>query len=61
MKKQNCKVGSVTPIVLNRSSINLFEYQYQNFLDKASNGDAKLREYFEQKAEKVRKILENLV
>lgn len=48
----------------NRNVISLLEYQYQNFLDKASNmeyTDAKLVEFFEQKAEKIQRILENMM
>lgn len=62
MENQYCKVGAVTPIAMNRNAIHLLEYQYQNFLDKASNiNDAQLVEYFEQKASKVKKVLENLM
>lgn len=64
MEKQYCKVGSVTPIEANRNVISLLEYQYQNFLEKASSleyTDAKLVEFFEQKAQKIKKILENML
>ncbi len=64
MENQYCKVGSVTPITANRNIISLLEYQYQNFLEKASNleyTDAKLVEFFEQKAQKIQKILENIM
>lgn len=63
MEKQYCKVGSVKPIAANADIITLLEYQYQNFLDKASNmqTNTHLGEYFEQKAQKIKKILENLV
>ncbi|MGB6151556.1 MAG: hypothetical protein WBG48_06150 [Pricia sp.] len=64
MENQYCKVGSVTPMTANRNVISLLEYQYQNFLDKASNleyTDAKLVEFFEQKAQKIQKILENMI
>ena len=64
MEKQYCKVGSVTPMTANRNVISLLEYQYQNFLEKASNleyTDAKLVDFFEQKALKIQKILENLM
>ena len=64
MENQYCKVGAVTPIAANRNAIHLLEYQYQNFLDKASNleyTDAKLIEFFEQKAQKIKKMLENLM
>lgn len=62
MENQYCKVGAVTPLTSNRQTIHLLEFQYQNFLDKASNiNDAKLIEFFESKAQKVQRILENLV
>lgn len=61
MKNQYCKVGTVTSITDGRQAIHLLEYQYQNFLEKASNiNDAKLVAFFELKAQKVRKMLENL-
>lgn len=62
MENQYCKVGSVTPMTNGRQAIHLLEYQYQNFMEKASNiNDAKLVEFFESKAQKAQKILENLV
>jgi len=62
MENQYCRVGSVTPIEANRNMIHLLEYQYQNFLDKASDmNDAKLVEFFELKASKIKRVLENLV
>jgi len=62
MEKQYCKVGAVTPMSNGRQAVHLLEYQYQNFMDRASSiNDAKLVEYFETKAQKIKKILENLV
>lgn len=64
MENQYCKVGSVKPIAANADAITMLEYQYQNFVDKASNikySDTKLGEFFEQKAAKVKRLLENLV
>lgn len=64
MEKQYCKVGTITPMTSGEQAIAMLEYQYENFLKKASNmdySDAKLREYFEQKAQKLNRILENLV
>lgn len=62
MENQYCKVGAVTPIAADRNMIHLLEYQYQNFLEKASNiNDAKLVEFFELKATKIKRVLENLV
>lgn len=64
MEKQYCKVGTVTPIAAKPNVITLLEYQYQNFVDKASKmkySNTKLSEFFEQKAQKIQKSLENLV
>ncbi|MFX0555155.1 hypothetical protein ACOCEA_00040 [Maribacter sp. CXY002] len=64
MEKQYCKVGTVTPIAAKADAITMLEYQYQNFLDKASNmqySNTKLGEFFEQKAIKIKKSLENLI
>jgi len=60
MEKQYCKVGTITPMTTGRQAIALLEYQYQNFMDKASS-DKNLSEYFESKAKKVQRMLENLV
>jgi len=64
MENQYCKVGSVTPIAANRNAIALLEYQYKNFLEKASSleyTDTKLVEFFEHKAQKINRILENMM
>ncbi|NJB72522.1 hypothetical protein GGR42_003013 [Saonia flava] len=64
MEKQYCKVGAVTPITSGAHAISLLEYQYRNFMDKASSTksvDQKLANFFEFKAIKVKKMLENLV
>ena len=64
MDNQNCRVGSVTPLTAKNNIITILEYQYQNFMEKASNleyTDAKLVEFFEQRAQKIQRILENLV
>lgn len=64
MENQYCKVGTVTPITNGRDTVTFLEYQYQSFMEKAANiqySDTKLREFFEQKALKVKKMLENLI
>lgn len=64
MENQYCKVGAVTPITNGSKAIAILEYQYQNFMEKASDmkyADAALREFFEQKAIKIGKILDKLV
>ena len=47
-----------------RQAITLLEYQYQSFMEKASNikyRNTNLGEFFEQKAQKIEKMLEELV
>lgn len=64
MENQYCRVGTTTPITTGRQAIALLEYQYQNFMEKASSmeyTDAKLGEFFESKAQKIKRILETLV
>ena len=62
MENQYCKVGAVTPLNNGSQAIQVLEYQYQKFLERASSiNDAKLVEYFEIKAQKIQKVLENLV
>ena len=64
MERQYCRVGSVTSITTENHAIAILEYQYQNFMEKASNikyTDTKLGEFFEQKAQKIKKTLEDLV
>ena len=64
MENQYCRVGAVTPITSEQQSVAVLEYMYQNFLEKASalNGkDSRLVEFFEHKAQKIKRILEDLV
>ncbi|WP_299531457.1 hypothetical protein [Ulvibacterium sp.] len=63
MEKQYCRVGTVTPLTPGRKAITLLEYQYQNFMNKASMeyADSRLSEFFEQKALKIKKTLESLM
>ena len=64
MEKQYCRVGSVTPMSTGRQAITLLEYQYQSFMEKASNikySNTDLGEFFERKAQKIEKMLEELV
>ncbi|HUH48052.1 MAG TPA: hypothetical protein VLZ54_12910 [Arenibacter sp.] len=63
MENQNCRVGSVNPITQGTNAIQVLEYQYQRFMEKASSikhTNSNLAEFFELKAAKIRKILENL-
>ncbi len=64
MENQYCRVGTVTPMTTGRQAIALLENQYQNFMEKAANmeyADAKLVEFFEQKAKKIKIMLEKLM
>lgn len=64
MENQHCKVGAITRITGEQWAIKLLEYQYQNFIEKAKDiryANTKLGEFFEHKAQKIKKILENLV
>ncbi|MFT5737424.1 MAG: hypothetical protein ACI9SG_001773 [Maribacter sp.] len=64
MEKQYCKVGTVTTIAAKADAITMLEYQYQNFVDKASNiqySNTKLGDFFELKARKIKKALAELV
>ncbi|MBT8188733.1 MAG: hypothetical protein HKP38_00405 [Croceitalea sp.] len=63
MENQNCKVGAVTPITSVNQAATVLEYRYQYFLEMASateRFDNHLREFFQSKAEYLKKILENL-
>lgn len=64
MEKQYCKVGAVTPITGESNVIAILQYRYENFLSKAMDAnymDTKLGEFFERKAQSIRKMLEDLV
>ena len=64
VKNQYCRVGVVNSISLSNSiqRIHILEYQYQNFLEKASStNDARLIDFFELKARKIKKALENIM
>ncbi len=60
MNEQYCKVGNTTPI---EKGVALLEYQYQLFVERANNikyRDTNLVDFFEQKAQKIKKALEEL-
>lgn len=64
MEKQYCRVGAVTPILSGSHSVAILQYRYENFLSKAMDANymgTQLGEFFERKAENIKKILENLV
>lgn len=64
MEKQYCKVGAVTSIMNGSEAVAILEYQYQNFLAKATDANyigTTLGEFFERKAQSIKNALENLV
>lgn len=64
MEKQYCRVGTSTPITPNKDTLALLEYRYRDFLDKASidgSHNESLREFFEHKAQKIKRLLESLI
>lgn len=64
MEKQNCRVGTSKAITNEEHFIAFLENQYQNFAEKATNmkySGTKLGDFFEQKAQKLQKTLENVM
>ena len=64
MENQYCRVGAVTPITGESNTVAILKYRYENFLSKAVDADymdTKLGEFFERKAQSIKKILEDLV
>jgi putative alpha-1,2-mannosidase len=64
MENQYCRVGAITPMSNERLAVTLLEYQYQNFMEKATDikyANTRLGEFFENKAQQIKKILESLV
>ena len=63
MENQYCKVGTVTPISAANDVATLLEYQYQNFLKKATSKESNTRllEFFDSKAQKIKRALESWV
>ena len=64
MEKQYCKVGTTKPITGGEQTIVLLEYLYQNFMDKATQiqyANSRLGEFFEQKAQKIKRLLDSLL
>ncbi len=64
MENQYCRVGAVKPITNGAQAITILEYRYQMFLEKASSigkMDQRLADFFESKANGIKKILESLI
>ena len=64
MDNQYCKVGAIHPLGVDAQALQKLERQLLNFRRKAAeanqNGSA-LQEFFEQKAQKIQKMLQKLV
>lgn len=62
MNNQYCKVGNTTPITQVNRALSVIELQYHTFVEKATAGvDSKFTEFFEAKANGLRKVLDELV
>ena len=64
MEKQNCRVGTVTPITSGAHTIAILEYRYQSFIEKAADTTymgTTLGDFFERKAQSFKKLLETSV
>lgn len=64
MENQYCRVGTVTPITSGHHAVAVLEYRYRSFIQKASDlqdTDTRLLEFFENKARKIKRVLEGLV
>jgi hypothetical protein len=61
MERQYCKVGSINPIGSGSQELTLLKNQLQHFNQKAMEAaqkDSRLKEFFEKKAQKIQKILQ---
>lgn len=63
MNNQYCKVGTVTPITGLSQAASVLEVMHNNFIEKAasvSGKDSQLGDFFRNKAQSIKKILESL-
>lgn len=63
MNNQFCKVGATTPITSGSNALNILEYRYQVFLEKAKEATSmnnQLEGFFKRKAEAFKNILDSL-
>lgn len=64
MERQYCRIGAITPITSGNEAVAILRYRYQNFIEKAADTlymGTPLGEFFEKKAQGIRKVLEELV
>jgi len=63
MEHQNCKVGATRPWLGEHEGAAVLQIRYEDFLAKAADlslADAALREFFNAKAEQLKRILDTL-
>jgi len=61
MEKQNCKVGSINSLGSGSQELKLLRHQLQHFNQKAmeaANKNSALKDFFELKAQKIQKMLQ---
>jgi len=61
MEKQHCKVGSINPIGSGSQELQLLRHQLQHFNQKAveaAQKNSSLKDFFERKAQKIQKMLQ---
>ena len=64
MENQYCKVGDTHPLHTDAQGLHLLENQLRNFQRKAAEAtqsDSGLKDFFEQKAQKIQKLLKQFV
>ena len=63
MQNQYCKVGTVTPITSGNHAVAVLKFRYQSFLEKAADAtymNTNLGDFFNRKAQELKKVLESL-
>jgi len=64
MENQYCKVGTVTPILNANNAVVILQHRYEVFLNKAMDANyigTQLGDFFERKAQNIKKTLEELM
>ena len=64
MENQYCRVGATSPVASGDKGIQWLEHQYRYFEQKAAEtaqGESRLRDFFENKARQLERMLQNLV
>lgn len=64
MENQYCRVGAVTPITVGEQALSVLELRYKSFVEKAAHvaaADIRLGEFFNRKAQQIKKILDSLI